>query len=157
MNISLSPEELSDLEDQFFIEHSDSIEKYEAAMTELFKTGRYREFLAVAEQSKAFFLSFGPGGSEYYKNAWSDDPRIERAKNVVAMQQKYAVGVPVEDACLEILDFIRNNNPTYAGDVYKMFSSFPRDVIAKALSRLCKSKQVVKGYDSGGRKIYLLP
>lgn len=157
MNTLLSPEELSDLEDQFCIEHSDSIEKYEAAMTELFRTERYREFLAVVEQSKAFFLSFGPGGSEYYKNTWSNDPRIERAKNAVVMQKKYPDGISIDDACIEILDFIQNSNPSYAGDIFKAFSSFPHDVTTKALSRLCNRKQVVKGYDSGGRKIYLLP
>lgn len=157
MSISLSPDELSDLEDQFFCNHSDSIEKYEAAMIELFKSGRYLEFLAVVEQSEAFFSSFGPGGEEYYKNTWSNDPRVERAKNAVAMRQKYADSVPVGDARLEILDFVKRNSPAYAGDIYKSFPTFPRDVIAKAISGLCKSKQVIKDYDSGGRKFYRLP
>ena len=156
MEIYLSKDELSDLEDQFFLEHSDSIAKYEKAMTELFKDGRYCEFLAVVEQSKAFFLSFGPGGSEYYKNTWSDDPRIERAERAVAMKQKYTGGVSVDDASLEILRFIRENNPAYASDVFKAFPAFPRDVMEKAIIGLCKKKQVIKGYDSGGHKIYIL-
>ena len=62
-------------------------------MAELYKSGRYREFLAVVKQSKEFFSSFGPGGSEYYKNTWSDDPRVERAKKAVAMQKKYSDGI----------------------------------------------------------------
>ena len=157
MKNPLSPGELSDLEDQFFTEQSSGIEKYETAMMELYKSGRYREFLAVVKLSKAFFSSFGPGGMEYYKNTWSDDPRVERAKKAVAMQQKYADGISIDAACLEILNFIQNNNPSYAGDVFKAFPSFPHDVTTKALSRLCKSKQVIKDYDSGGRKIYRLP
>lgn len=157
MNSPLSPEELSDLEDQFFTEQSAGLEKYETAMAELYKSGRYREFLAVVKQSKEFFSSFGPGGSEYYKNTWSDDPRVERAKKAVAMQKKYSDGISIDDACLEILSFIENNNPSYAGDVFKAFPSFPHDLTVKALSRLCKNKQVVKDYDSGGHKIYLLP
>lgn len=157
MEIFLSPEELSDLEDQFLHEYSDSIEKYETAMTELFKAGQYQAFIAVTEQVKAFFLSFGPGGEEYYKNTWSDDPRLARAKNALAMQGKYAEGASLENVCIEILAYIRENSPVYAGEVFKMFSAFPRDLIVKSLSKLCKNRQVVKDYDSGGRKIYILP
>lgn len=158
MNIpTLPPEDLSDLEDQFLLEYSESIEKFEFSMTELYKAGQYQSFLEVAEQAKAFFLSLGPGGAEYYKNTWEGDPRLARAKSNIAVRAKYPDGALLDDVCSEIMQYIHENEQIYASEVFKRFSAFPREHLTKALEKLCKGKQITKGYDDGGRKVYALP
>ena len=156
MNNALSPEELSDLEDQFIIDHADSIKKYEIAMTELFKAGKYQGFLDTLDQAAAVFHAFGPGGDEYFKNTWLRDPRVNRAQNAILVRQKFPDGPSVDSVCLEIVTYIQGKGRVFASEIFKMFPTLPHDLISKALSKMCKEKKIVKGYDKSGYKIYTL-
>lgn len=152
--LDLSPEELSDLRDDFAGEYNRKLDIIGDRLVSLYKEGAYQAFLDLIEDAKKFCYSNGPGGIEYFKDEWEDDPRISWSKSSLSLAAKYAHGASLDEICEEILQYICTCKQVLAGDIYKQFQYFQHDMIQKALEKLSRGKLILKGSDKSGRKTY---